>query len=155
MSDHAADLHSDITYNHAAAHADMLKFVSPAIIPLAPPAGNPNPYPNLYPNPNPDSNPNPNPNPILIPILTRLLETVRDTLLHKKSRNVTSAKKGGKCDPFVQLVAVPGFVSTRRKSVAVVTAGDEESAIMVVISTVVKVARETAFVSMVEKSTLV
>jgi hypothetical protein len=65
MSDHAANLHSDVTYNHAAAHADMFKFGALASIPLAPPAGNsnPNPYPNLH--------SNPNPNPILIPILTR------------------------------------------------------------------------------------
>ncbi len=52
-------------------------------------------------------------------------------------------------------MAVRGFVSTKRKSVAVVTAGDAESAITVVIGTVVKVARETACVSMVAKSAFV
>ncbi len=66
-----------------------------------------------------------------------------------------SAKKWGKCDLFVQLVAVPGFVSTRGKSVAAVTAGGAESAITVVIGTVVKVATVPAFVSMVEKGVLV
>ena len=68
MSDHAPNLHSDVTYNHAAAHADMFKFAASSSIPLAPPAGksNPNPYPKLHPNPNPD----PNPNPILIQMVT-------------------------------------------------------------------------------------
>ncbi len=68
---------------------------------------------------------------------------------------MTSAKKWEKCDLFVQLVAVPEFVSTGGKSVAAVTAGDAESAITVVISTVALFARETAYVSMVEKSVLV
>ncbi len=68
---------------------------------------------------------------------------------------MTSAKKWEKCDLFVQLVAVPGFVSTRGKGVAAVTAGGAESAITVVIDTVVKFARETACVSMAEKSALV
>jgi hypothetical protein len=68
---------------------------------------------------------------------------------------VTSAKKWEKCDLFVQLVVVPGFVSTRGKSVAAKVAGGAESAITVVIGTAVKIARETAFASMVEKSALV
>ncbi len=68
---------------------------------------------------------------------------------------MTSAKKREKCDHFVQLVAVRGFVSTRRKSVAAVTAGDAESVITVGIGTAVKVAREAACVSTVAKSAFV